>query len=119
MRDVAPLEVTQDVRAGAVVVSVTGEIDSNTVGSLQPHLDRAIDTAGEHSAKVLIVELSRVTYFGSAGLNALLECYEKGSAAGVSVRVVAANPEVIRPIEVTKLDKVLRPYGTVADAVDG
>lgn len=119
MHDVALLEVTQDVRAGAVVVSVLGEIDSNTVGSLQPRLDRAVEAAGEHSAKVLIVELSRVTYFGSAGLNALLECYEKGSAAGVSVRVVAANPEVVRPIEITKLDKVLRPYGTVADAVDG
>lgn len=115
----APLAVTQDVRPAAVVVSVTGEIDSNTVGSLQPHLDRAVDAAAGHPAKLLVVELSRVTYFGSAGLNAVLDCYEKGSAAGVSVRVVAANPEVVRPIEVTKLDKVLRPYGTVADAVDG
>ncbi|MGE2720288.1 STAS domain-containing protein [Mycolicibacterium celeriflavum] len=113
------MKVTQDVRDTAVVVSVTGEIDSNTVGLLQPHLDSAVDTAGEHPAKLLIVELSRVTYFGSAGLNTLLECYEKGLAAGVSVRVVAANPEVVRPIQVTKLDKVLRPYATVADAVDG
>ena len=35
---------------------------------------------------------------------------------GVAVRVVADNPEVIRPIEVTKLDNVLRPYPTVAAA---
>lgn len=115
----ALLEVSQDVRDAAVVVSVAGEIDSNTVGSLQSHLDGAVEVAGGHPGKLLIIELSRVAYFGSAGLNAVLECYEKGLAAGVSVRIVAANPEVIRPIEVTRLDKVLRPYGSVTDAVDG
>ena len=111
------LEVNQDVRDSAVVVSVLGEVDSGSVGALQPRLDAAVEAAAGHPAKLLIVELSRVTYFGSAGLNTLLECYEKGLAEGVSVRVVAANPEVVRPIEVTRLDKVLRPYANVADAV--
>lgn len=113
----ALLEANQDVRDSAVVVSVVGEVDSGSVETLQRHLDTAIEAAGGHPAELLIIELSRVTYFGSAGLNALLECYEKGLAAGVSVRVVAANAEVARPIEVTRLDKVLRPYGSVADAV--
>ncbi|KUI17649.1 anti-anti-sigma factor [Mycobacterium sp. GA-1285] len=115
----AQLEVSQDTRDAAVVVSVIGEIDSHSVGSLQPHLDRAVDSADRHPAKLLIIEMSRVAYFGSAGLNAVLECYEKGLAAGVTVRLVAANAEVVRPIEVTKLDKVLRPYATVTEAVDG
>ena len=111
------LEVNRDVRDAAVVVSVGGEVDSGSVSTLLPELDAALQTAGEHSTKLLVVELGKVTYFGSAGLNAVLECYEKGSSAGVAVRVVAPNPEVVRPIEVTKLDKILRPYGTVAEAV--
>ncbi len=37
----------------------------------------------------------------------------------VSKLVVATNAEVIMPIEVTKLDNVLRPYRTVTDALDG
>lgn len=115
----ALLEVKQDVRDVAVVVSVAGEVDSDTVSTLQPHLDAALQTAGGHPAKLLVVDLGAVAYFGSAGLNAVLDCYEKGSAAGVSVRVAAANPEVVRPIEVTRLDKVIRPYGSVADAVEG
>jgi anti-anti-sigma factor len=114
---VALIEVSQDLRDAAVVVSVVGELDSGSVGVLQPRLDAAIEAAGGHPAKLLVIELSRVTYFGSAGLNAVLECYEKGFAAGVSVRVVAANREVVRPIEVTRLDKILRPYPNVADAV--
>src|SRR5690606_21047662 len=116
---VALLEVNQDVRDAAVVVSVGGEVDSGTVATLQPHLDAALEIAGGHPTRLLVVELGRVTYFGSAGLNAVLDCYQQGSAAGIAVRVVAANPEVIRPIEVTRLDTVLRPYVSVDDAVEG
>lgn len=112
------LDVNRDVRDAAVVVSVGGEVDSDSVPRLLPHLDAALEAAREHRAKLLVLELGNVSYFGSAGLNAVLDCYEKGSSAGVAVRLVAPNPEVARPIEITKLDSVLRPYATVAEAVD-
>lgn len=112
------LEVKQDVRDAAVVVSAGGEIDSGTVDTLITHLEAALETASEHPARVLVLELGDVTYFGSAGLNAVLGCYEKGAAGGVSVRLVASNAEVTMPIEVTKLDNVLKPYQTVTDALD-
>lgn len=113
------LEVKQDVRDAAVIVSAGGEIDSGTVDTLTTHLDAALEAASDHPTRVLVVELGDVTYFGSAGLNAVLGCYERGRSDGVSVRVVASNAEVIMPIEVTKLDDVLKPYQTVADALDG
>lgn len=113
------LQVKQDVRDAAVIVSADGEIDSGTVDTLITHLDAALEAAADHPTKVLVVELADVTYFGSAGLNAVLGCYERGLSDGVSVRVVASNSEVIMPIEVTKLDNVLKPYLTVTDALDG
>ena len=115
----ALLEVKQDVREAGVIVSADGEIDSGTVETLISHLDTALEAASDHPTRILVLELGDVTYFGSAGLNAVLGCYEKGSAEGVSVRVVASNAEVIMPIEVTKLDNVLKPYQTVADALYG
>jgi anti-anti-sigma factor len=116
---VALLEVEQDVLDTAVVVSADGEVDSGTVDILITHLDAALQAASDHPSRVLVIELAKVTYFGSAGLNAVLGCYERGVSDGVIVRVVAQNLEVIRPIEVTKLDGVLRPYKTVSDAVEG
>jgi anti-anti-sigma factor len=116
---VALLDVNQDVRDAAVVVSAHGEIDSGTVDTLISHLDTALDAAAGHRTRVLVLELGDVTYFGSAGLNAVLGCYEKGRADGVSVRVVASNAEVILPIQVTKLDDVLKPYRSVTEALDG
>jgi anti-anti-sigma factor len=111
------LEVKQDVRDAAVIVSAGGEIDSGTVDTLISHLDAALEAALDHPSRVLVLELGDVTYFGSAGLNAVLGCYERGMSNGIAVRLVATNAEVIMPIEVTKLDNVLKPYRTVADAL--
>ncbi|MDZ4269843.1 MAG: anti-sigma factor antagonist [Mycobacterium sp.] len=113
------LDVGQDVRDAAVAVSAGGHVDSITVETFHSSLEGALRLAATHPARKLVVEPHRVTYFGSAGLTAVLACYERGTSDGVAVRVVAANPEVIRPFEVTRLDSVLRPYGTVDVAVDG
>ena len=102
----ALLEVNQDVRNAAVVVSTVGEVDSETFATLVSDLDTALKRALGHPARLLIIDLSGVTYFGSAGLNAVLECHEHGRSAGVVVRIAAFNAEVLRPIEVTKLDGV-------------
>jgi anti-anti-sigma factor len=116
---VTELELKQDVRDAAVVVSARGEVDSGTVYTFISHLDVALKAASSHPARVLVIELVDVTYFGSAGLNAVLGCYERGLSDGVTVRLVATNAEVVRPLEVTKLDGVLRPYQTLTDALDG
>lgn len=111
------LDILRHVRDVAVVVCTKGEVDSSTVESLVTALDAAVVEAAAHPARTLIVDLDDVTYFGSAGLNALLGCSERGDARGVAVRLVATNTEVARPIEVTGLDKVLRLYRTVDEAV--
>ncbi|MEH3142699.1 MAG: STAS domain-containing protein [Mycobacterium kyogaense] len=111
------LDVVEGVDGGVVVVCVRGDVDSSSVGALADALDGGLSSGAAAPARVLIIDLTRVTYFGSAGLNAVLSCYERGRDDGVAVRVVADNPEVIRPIEVTKLDTVLRPYPSVAEAL--
>ena len=116
---VTVLEVRQDVHDAAVVLCVGGEIDSGSVDTLIGHLETALESAAERPGRLLVLELADVTYFGSAGLNAVLGCYEKGLADGVAVRLVATNAEVLMPIEVTKLDSVLKPYPTVTEALAG
>ena len=115
----ALLEVGQDVGDAAVVVTPTGEVDSETFATLVFHLDTALKRALDHPARLLVLDLSAVTHFGSAGLNAVLECHEHGLSAGVAVRIAAPNPEVLRPIQVTKLDTVLRVYPSVPAALEG
>ncbi len=100
----------------AVVARVEGDIDSSNVEELTGYLTTAVGTASDHPARLLVVDLQGVGFLGSAGLNAVLDCHEKGAAKGTSVRLVASRPEVMRPIEVTKLDSVLEIYPSLAEA---
>jgi anti-sigma B factor antagonist len=111
------LVIEREVSQDAVIVRVQGEVDSISVGELSSQLTAALELAAAHPARLLILDLQPVTFFGSAGLNAVFDCRERGRGAGTSVRLVADNDYVIRPLEVTKLDRVLEVYRTLDDAL--
>src|ERR1700719_1995474 len=113
------LRVDYEVRPEAVLLHATGEVDSSTADELVCQLDDALQQAGTQASRLLIIDLQAVTYFGSAGLNAVLDCHRRGLQAGTSVRLVADNGLVVRPIEVTNLDSVLDLYPTLSDALQG
>ncbi|MGH3596781.1 MAG: STAS domain-containing protein [Mycobacterium sp.] len=113
------LVVDREVGSDAVVVRVKGELDTSTAGEFTSRLSAALREAGKHPSRLLIIDLQALIYFGSAGLNAVLDCHRQGLDAGTSVRVVADNVMVVRPIEVTNLDSVLELYPTLSDALKG
>jgi len=113
------LVVDSEVRPEAVLVRAKGEVDSSTAGEFSSQLEAALQQAESQGSRLLIVDLQGVTYFGSAGLNAVLDCHKQGLQAGTSVRLVADNGLVVRPIEVTNLDSVLELYPTLPDALEG
>jgi anti-anti-sigma factor len=113
------LVVDSESRPEAVLVHVGGEIDSSTAGELRSQLESALHQAGGQDSRLLIIDLQDVTYFGSAGLNAVLDCHKQGLRAGTSVRLVADNELVVRPIEVTNLDSLLDLYPSLPDALEG
>ena len=111
------LAVDHEAREDAVLVRVKGDVDSSTVDELTAHLTDALKLAATQPARLVIVDLQAVTFFGSAGLNAVLDCHEEGKESGTSVRLVADHDNVLRPIEVTKLDRILEIYPTLSDAL--
>jgi anti-anti-sigma factor len=113
------LVVESEVRPEAVLVHVEGEIDSSTASELRSQLKSALQQTEGHESRLFIIDLQGVTYFGSAGLNAVLDCHKQGLRAGISVRLVADNELVVRPIEVTNLDSLLDLYPSLPDAVEG
>jgi anti-anti-sigma factor len=88
-----------------VVLRVSGELDMATA----PELDESVDTALRQPPAVLVVDLSAVRFFSSAGLSSLIRTNE---AAGerTGVRIVAASPVTRRPLEVTGLTDALDVY---------
>jgi anti-anti-sigma factor len=113
------LRVDYEVRPEAVLLHAKGEVDSSTAAELVYQLDAALQQAGTQASRLLIIDLQAVTYFGSVGLNAVFDCHRRGLQAGTTVRLVADNGQVVRPIEVTNLDSVLDLYPTLPDALQG
>jgi anti-sigma B factor antagonist len=109
------LTVDIDTRGSAVVVSVRGELDLATV----PVLRDRLDTVGEvsDSPSPLVVDLSAVTFIGSAGLALLVDLHNKCTDRGTTMALVATGSVVPRAIQVTALDQVFAMHGSVEDAI--
>ncbi|MET8654000.1 MULTISPECIES: STAS domain-containing protein [Nocardia] len=105
------LEVERTSVGSTAVLTVSGEVDVASA----PQLQSAIDEALREQPPVLVVDLSGVGFFGSAGLSVLLVATEAAPSGGL--RVVASD-QVRRPIEVTGLDKLLAVFDTLDRAVE-
>ncbi|WP_083715354.1 STAS domain-containing protein [Amycolatopsis keratiniphila] len=108
------LEIVSRVVSGSIVVAVTGEVDTEAAPTLRAAVMAAIDdTAG-----TCVLDLTTVDFLDSAGLATLITTDDYAKEQGKSLRVaVDSNSPVIRPIEITGLDIVLRLYHTVDEAL--
>jgi anti-sigma B factor antagonist len=99
-------------REGVAVISIGGEIDLSTA----PAFEAAIAGALDDDPPVLVIELSEVRFMASVGLRILAAAHEKVSKSA-RVAIVANNPATSRPMQLTGLDKVIRLYPTLDDAL--
>jgi anti-sigma B factor antagonist len=96
---------------GVTVVSVGGEVDMLSAPELRA-------TVGQHitDGSTLVIDLSGVTFLGSAGLAVLVEAAQQSKTRGVALRVVATDRAVTRPLEATGLGEVFSLHQTVESA---
>jgi anti-sigma B factor antagonist len=90
-------------RPGVVVVRPTGDLDAYTA----PELRSRLRGATEAGARILVVDLSAVTFIDSAGLGALVGAHRRMREGGGVLRIVQPPPLVGRAFELTGLNEVL------------
>jgi anti-anti-sigma factor len=77
-----PLTVSEDQVQDAVVVGVAGDLDAASADALRTGL-RGSCRRRAAASRLLVVDLTEVSYFGSAGLNAMLDCRDEAAAQRV------------------------------------
>ncbi|NUT97235.1 MAG: STAS domain-containing protein [Saccharothrix sp.] len=102
----------EQVAEGVTVVTATGEIDMLTAPDLRADV---LGRIGE--AATLVLDMSGVSFLGSAGLAVLVEASQQAKRRGTAFRVVAVERAVTRPLVATGLGDVFSVYGSVAEAV--
>lgn len=79
-------------RDGEVIIGLSGELDMETAGELEPLLEAIIPTCPEHGR--LILDLSRVGYIASTGVGLLTSLLVKAQALGISLILLDIPPRV-------------------------
>ncbi len=114
----APLDLAAAPSADHVLVTVRGEIDYSTQGRLRRHLGEAMTVLG---SRVLVLDLTAVTFFGSAGLTVLLEAAEDAARHSTAVHplrvVVDASRSVLSPLRISGVQSVLRLHHDLDEAL--
>ncbi|CCH33726.1 STAS domain-containing protein [Actinosynnema sp. NPDC047251] len=97
---------------GVAVVAVGGEIDMLTAPELRADVLGRLD-----DGDTLVLDMSAVSFLGSAGLAVLVEASQHAQRRGTAFRVVAVERAVIRPLAATGLGEVFSVHGSVAEAL--
>jgi anti-sigma B factor antagonist len=108
-------EVAVTAQAGRVVVEVSGDVDMLTARRLREGLTEAVRVAG---AGPVIVDLDRVPFLDSSGIQALLDGYHTAMVAGGTLTVRGAHGTVARVLQIVGIDKMLGVDAMKADPVD-
>jgi len=105
--------VVDDRPGGAVVVSITGEIDLHPVDVLHSALVNAL--AADPS--LVVLDLDRVEFLSSRGMSALVELRRAAEPRGIVLRLVGEARAVTRPLQVAGLVELFDWHPTVAHAL--
>jgi anti-sigma B factor antagonist len=94
----APFEVTVQRHDAVATVVVDGELDLATVPRLSP-------TLAEHGdARLLVLDLTALTFIDSTGVRALIEANRSCAGSGSRLVVLAGDGPVRRLLDLCELD---------------
>lgn len=99
---------------GAPVLRCSGEIDMTSAAVLREAIGGLLD----RRPPALVIDLTGVGFFGSTGISALVAAQERADRGGVLLVVVATTRPVLRPLQVTAVDRILTVHSSVDRALD-
>lgn len=109
------MEIVQHERDGVVVLATTGRFNMVSAPRIKTRID---ETVASGSTRI-VVDLTGVEFMDSSGLGALIGGLKSARQASGDLRIAAAGEQVVTVLRLTNLDRILRPYPTVDEAVDG
>jgi anti-sigma B factor antagonist len=108
-------EVNEQVTGDVPVVAVVGEIDVATAPTLAEHLG----VHEEAGAGTVVVDLLGVSFLDSTALGVLVGSFKRLRESGGTLKLVIAEPRILKVFEITDLIRVFPIFATVDEALQG
>ena len=99
----------------AAIVRLNGRLDLLSAADLKGRLGQVV----ADGARRVVVDLGDVSFVDSSGLGALIGGLKAARQAGGDLRLARPAEQARTILELTTLNRVLRPYATVEEALAG
>jgi anti-sigma B factor antagonist len=105
--------VTEELQPGVLLVRLSGEIDIATTH----FASESIQAAVAPPARVVLIDVSAVTFCSSAGLGNLVEARKLAGQQGIDLALVGVGRPVDRPLSITGLGGQFQIFSSAEEAV--
>jgi anti-sigma B factor antagonist len=99
--------------SGAVVVTVTGELDHHTA----PELTRTVRDLPFTAEPPTVIDLTELGYCDSTGMTVLVAAYQRAKAQNSGLVIAGLDSGLLRVFQIAGLDQLLTFAPSVGDAV--
>jgi anti-sigma B factor antagonist len=107
------IELQTEIGQDAAVLRVEGRLTMATAAGLRAVVAQAIEAGRPR----LVLDMGECSFLDSSGLGAVVGGLKAARQAGGDLRLARLTPQVLTVLELTNLDRVLRPYPTVEAAL--
>ncbi|HEX2161106.1 MAG TPA: STAS domain-containing protein [Thermoleophilaceae bacterium] len=112
MQSSSLVELESSVQGTAHVVAVRGEIDLSSIDAVR----RAVDVALSQRPETVVVDLSRIAFCDSSGIELVVKTHRRAIGQGTRLVVVRPNGPAWRPFELCQIDREVH-FVTSSDEV--
>jgi anti-anti-sigma factor len=100
-------------RPAFTIARLEGDLDIATIPALR---ERLLSVLGP-GVRLLIIDLSGVSFCGAAALALLIGTQRGATARGSTVRLAAPRPQMVKLLRITGLDRTFAICATLDDAL--
>jgi anti-anti-sigma factor len=100
---------------GITIVHPSGRLDLLSAAQLRQDLSKLV---GDGQSR-LVIDLDAVTFIDSSGLGALIGGLKAARQAGGDLRIARPNLHARVILQLTTLERVLKPYSSIEEALSG
>ncbi len=109
------MKISEKMSGGVVILSLGGELmGGEDSAKFQEYVYKMIEEGRVNT----VLDMSEVKWMNSSGLGMLMGALTTLRGSGGDLRLACISERVRRPIELTKLDSVIKIYTSVDDAVN-
>ncbi len=107
------LDIQKETHGDVTVLSLKGQLDALTAGSMKPIVDDLMDSKTTN----IVFDLQNITLIDSSGVGAIVSVFKRTRAWNGDTKISGLSAQPLEVFKLLKLDKVIHVCSSVEQAI--